>query len=280
MRLVIDKNCFAEERFRKYLAASRDNIALLARHATMECYAGKDPHKNLMLSTAIILEFPEQVFMLKDPESLMLLGYIDSQDTMTLVDTEQTRQLSGLRALTIALANGDPGVREFVSRQGQEAEKIRLEALAGMASWRAIIDLAFQYPWPQTIAKVRRGEQLDEKEFWRMLEFGIDAIAEGERADDERLDLPRWSSRNAYYYKYRWAIAMWWLAMDWVQKLGSQKTPLNNEKLRNDVIDLEYLIPATYFDGLMSDDEKMKRIYSLTLQTLSALANFESRRHP
>ena len=37
---------------------------------------------------------------------------------------------------------------------------------------------------------------------------------------------------------------------------------MNVERVRNDYIDLHYVVPATYLDGLMTDEAKLTEIYS------------------
>ena len=62
--------------------------------------------------------------------------------------------------------------------------------------------------------------------------------------------------KNTYIFRY--TLACYILALDWFMLGG-----LNNvkyEKLRNDLIDMSYITFSTFFDGLLSLDNKLLRI--------------------
>jgi hypothetical protein len=50
--------------------------------------------------------------------------------------------------------------------------------------------------------------------------------------------------------------------MKWLSEGGYDGLPI--QKLQNDIIDTAYVAYATYFDGLLSNDNKMNEIYLLT----------------
>ena len=49
------------------------------------------------------------------------------------------------------------------------------------------------------------------------------------------------------------------------------------EKLRNDIVDISFVVYGSFFDGLMSADKKANELYRDLHQWLSLLADFSKR---
>jgi len=63
--------------------------------------------------------------------------------------------------------------------------------------------------------------------------------------------------RNTYIFRF--AISAYLLNLRWISDGGIENVSLN--RLRNDVVDMHYVTYATFFDGLLTSDNKMKEIY-------------------
>jgi hypothetical protein len=61
------------------------------------------------------------------------------------------------------------------------------------------------------------------------------------------------------HFLFRSAIAMRLLALWWAENGGIEN--VRAEALRNDMIDVTYVVCATYWDGLLTKDKKMRAIY-------------------
>jgi hypothetical protein len=61
-----------------------------------------------------------------------------------------------------------------------------------------------------------------------------------------------------------------WL-LDWIS-MGGPKG-VKAEKIRNDIVDVSFATFATYFDGLLSMDEKARRIYQQAAIVLESITN-------
>jgi len=64
------------------------------------------------------------------------------------------------------------------------------------------------------------------------------------------------------YYRIRYVTALvmvrlWWLAC-------RRKEKFSAEEFRQDLIDVPYVVAATYFDGLLTTDDRMKRTFWMT----------------
>ncbi len=64
-------------------------------------------------------------------------------------------------------------------------------------------------------------------------------------------------------YMFRWAAAGYLLSIRWLAEGGYESLPVR--KMQNDIIDMAYVAYATYFDSLLSHDNKMKEIYLQTM---------------
>jgi len=58
---------------------------------------------------------------------------------------------------------------------------------------------------------------------------------------------------------FRSALCAFILAKRWISVGGAQRT--KQEKLRNDIIDVNFAAYATYFDGFLTADKKIEEIY-------------------
>jgi hypothetical protein len=77
---------------------------------------------------------------------------------------------------------------------------------------------------------------------------------------------------------FRFSLCAYLLHLDWIAH-GSQPV-IKPEKLRNDLVDVNFAAFATYFDGLFSADQKLSRIYSRATYILHEIALFQSQDGP
>jgi hypothetical protein len=69
-------------------------------------------------------------------------------------------------------------------------------------------------------------------------------------------------------FLYRFALCSCLLSLRWASHGGAETA--TNEKLRNDLIDLNFVSFATFFDGLLSDDAKAIDIYKAATRYLES----------
>ena len=70
-------------------------------------------------------------------------------------------------------------------------------------------------------------------------------------------------------FLFRTALCAFVWALDWIA-VGGPKD-VKTEKIRNDLVDVNFATFATYFDGLLSMDEKPLRIYQRAAFVLDAI---------
>jgi hypothetical protein len=72
-------------------------------------------------------------------------------------------------------------------------------------------------------------------------------------------------------FLFRAALCAFFWALDWIS-MGGPKG-VKTEKIRNDLVDVNFATFATYFDGLLSMDEKPVRIYQRAAFVLESITN-------
>lgn len=72
---------------------------------------------------------------------------------------------------------------------------------------------------------------------------------------------------------FRAALCTYLLALEWGARGGAKEA--GTAKLRNDFVDMNFAAYATYFDGLMTADEKLARIHREARVWLMALFDCE-----
>jgi hypothetical protein len=72
-------------------------------------------------------------------------------------------------------------------------------------------------------------------------------------------------------FLFRTALSAFFLALDWISVGGPKDVKIT--KIRNDIVDVSFAAYATYFDGVLSMDEKLVRIYHRAAFVLDAITN-------
>ena len=268
MHLVVDANSMASNSTKDFLSTSSDNIAVLTYFAGMELLAPRNIER-LSQSFEILCQFPAQVIILKSPREIIRENQNPkTPDPRGFIDKEQTAGIKDMCRALRAARGGNKAVigqlryryrrsREEKRRLRSEAEKIAkgIEGISSSYSEKYARILRKKEPIPRDLA----------------LQIQQDILLLAAMTIDGHPDttgMPK-SSEVRNTYLFRFVLSCYALSLDWFVQGG-----LNNvrtDKLRNDVIDMAYVAHATFFDGLISDDAKMKRIYSGVLVLLDRL---------
>jgi hypothetical protein len=238
-------------------------------HATIECFSGNKPETNARESVAILAKFPNQVAVAKAMEEFVLMDSIDGVGLDHLLHVSRSQNARKAFAWIYALPQG--ASPEYFESMGQHARAVLAEVRQQAEQCKpAIRKLAASWPYADAVQRARAGQPLSQSDLSRMIECAILPIAE-----DLLPELPFQSHRvirkNAARYKFRWATAFWWLMWDRMTRLPRPEDAISTDRLVNDLIDLEYIVPATCFDSFWSYDERAVAIYKQTLHVVNAL---------
>ena len=256
-RTVVDINRLESEELRTYLSRGSWNIAILTDFAGMEVYKA-DSDEALRSSFSVVGEFPRQIQILK---STSIIGGLSGRQKgliSRMIDDAQTRDFGKFCSLVRDYVDGDQRFKADIESKRQLAR----EHLAGMAEEMA--NLAVDYSAMQrnfTEAEVRQ-VRLDKgaplavrKKLFRLSAkmagdfFELHPHSRKWPADRE------WPNK----FLFRFALLTHLHFFEWVR--GGSPLNLSADKIRNDIVDLNFATYGTFFDGLMTNDRKQRRLY-------------------
>lgn len=271
MKLVIDSNQLQTPQFREFLASSPNNLAVLPDFAAMEAYKG-DSLKTIFRSLAVLADFPEQVVVLKGSAKNCGMSGRRKGLQRRLIDETQTRGFPEyIRAIRLA-ESGNTRLQKQIMKLGESAnehlEKMRVEA----TNIREAIEvLGSRYTKEERAAFRTRSEyspELIDKLVLTVLEmaaliFGRSPFV---RRKPTYPELP-----NTFIFRV--TLAIYLLGITRYSNGGF--SDLSANKLRNDFVDMMLVAYGTFFDGLMSSDKNVERMFKEVSLLLSVLFDAE-----
>jgi len=256
MKKIIDANYFQTPELKQYLGSSKEHFVVFCDYACMEAYRG-NTLKSISKSIEIVSDFPDQVIVLKCTRDLVSLT-LSSMDSARLEDSDQTK---GFRAfcLGVRLAmSGNEALKAQIIKKGIEAS-VRFDNFRDNAAKvaKGIAELSKSFT-PEHLRVLRKREVYPADLLGRIIReiIEITALLFSKHPDIDQM--PE-AGRVRDSYLFRFAVSTYILTLRWISDGGPATVSL--DKLRNDIVDMNYIAHATYFDGLLSRDRKMNEIY-------------------
>jgi len=225
----------------------------------MEAYKGNSL-VNLQRSLEIISRYPSQVIVLKGTKEIIPLTYKPLKRIRTnIVDYEQTESFpefcSTIYSLNPQEANAQ--YRELQAKS-REANAFFVDKLQYASKILEAIALTEQGYSQDELHQIRRKQTYSAE----LLDKIIRSIMTVTAMLLSRTGLPNKGFslvKNCYLFRY--TAACFFLSTKWISEGGYQSIEV--QKFQNDVIDMSYTTYATYFDGLLTKDKKIKEIHKL-----------------
>jgi hypothetical protein len=266
MLKVVDSNLLQSLELRAYFGSSKENKAVLTDYAAMEAYKG-DALKSIYKSMEVLSEFPSQVVILKSTGVVSgLRGRLKGLQRR-LIDHKQTSEFEHYCAMLARGKRGDRAVEKAIMKHSEVANGHMAIMLADVEDLPEVFgDMAAEFT-AEELAVFRKGEPYTEKLFEKMVEstMMLAAILFAKHPNTKRPQL----HELAYTYPFRFSLCGHLLFERWVAA-GRPKI-VKAEKLRNDMVDLSFASYATFFDGLLTADKKLKSIHSDATQILRVI---------
>jgi hypothetical protein len=190
-----------------------------------------------------------------------------------LIDEKATRGFPKYCSMLKRAKSGDFGLQQELLQQGhisaRHLDKIR--ATAESANFRerlrAVADLFSAYE----LGIVRRKEPLSDAMIDKLASVVVRVALDG--FAEHRISKPP-AEELTKTFLYRYALCFCFLSLRWASDGGALSAKA--EKLRNDLVDLNFASFASFFDGLLSDDAKAMELYGaaktyLTNEALEAM---------
>jgi hypothetical protein len=275
MQKIVDSNFLQCDRLRTFLAASSNNRAVLTDYAAMEAHKG-DTLKSIYKSMDILCGFPKQVVILRSTTVVCGLSGRASGLQRRLIDQNQTSQFPEYCRHLRAAQAGDQGIQKQLLEHGRVATDQIARVLKDVAPLTEVFGEMAKVFSKDEISLLRKSTVLTDPIMHTLIHnvMILAAMFFGNHprvfhAPDVR-ELP-----NTFIFRF--SLCGYLLLLEWISQ-GSQPN-IRHEKLRNDLVDLNFAVFATFFDGLLSADKKALRIYDRAKDILHELLEFQ-RQHP
>jgi hypothetical protein len=258
MRQIVDSSFLETGALREYLAASSDNYAVVPDYVAMEAYKG-DTLGQIYSRMAILGEYPRQVIVLKSTQEICNLRGRAAASQTPLIDGDQTRGFPEYCQCLLAAQGGDASLQQQLLENGRAATAHIDRMLLDMKTLADGIALMTKTYSAAELKILRRSEkptpEMQEKLIQRVCQLAQLFLA-------DHLSVTNWSSgsetRDTFVFRY--ALCAYLSILKRIEKGAAQN--VKPEKLRNDVVDINVVAFATYFDGLLTTDKKAGAIYA------------------
>jgi hypothetical protein len=258
MQSVVDSNFLQRQELRAYLAGSHENQAVITDYAAMEAHKG-DTLKSIYKSMAVLCEFPKQVVILKSTTIVCGLRAQVADLRQPLIDRDQTDHFSAYCRQLRAAREGDLELQRCLLEHGRVATAQMARVQADVAIMPDVFaDMAMTFTKDE-ISILRHKKLLTEVILDKLMRNTMILAASFFKNHPNAGWLP--AARDLpNTFIFRFSLCAYLLHLDWISQ-GSPSV-VKPEKLRNDMVDLNFATFATYFDGLLSADKKLTRIYA------------------
>jgi hypothetical protein len=232
----------------------------------MEAHKG-DTLASIFPSIALLAEFPKQVIVLKTTGVVCGLSGRQAGLRRRLVDQKQTRGFPEYcKALRVAKL-GDQSARQQLLDNGRVADDQMDRMLADAQNMPEAVR-AISARFTEAELKIIRTHSAFSDQLIRKVLESVIALAQELYARHPKPTAVRAWDELPNTFLFRTALCGFVLALDWIAVGGPKDVKIT--KIRNDIVDVNFATYATYFDGLLSMDEKPLRIYDRAAFILDA----------
>lgn len=261
MRKVVDSNYLQKPELRQYLSASKQNTAVLTDYASMEAYKG-DTLASIYKAMSVLAEFPQQVVILKNTLFVCGLSGRGSGLQQRFIDTSQTKRFSVYCNNLIAARSGNMALQRQLLELGREATRhLEERMLADAKSMPTAIEYVATTYTKEELAALRTTTRYSDQTVKKLIESVLYIALNLFQKHPSVRNLPR-QKEMPNTFIFRAALCTYLLALEWISVAGAHGAKAARATtIRNDMVDVNFAAYATFFDGLLSSDAKVQRIY-------------------
>ena len=271
MQVVVDSNQLQSPALHEFLSRSANNRAVLADFAAMEAYKG-DTLSSIFKSMAIVSEFSAQVVVLKGSAKICGMSGRRKGLQRRLIDESQTRGFPEYaRALRLAHA-GNARLQRQILALGQSANEHFDKMLKDAQDMREVFEVLGKAYTKEERAILREQHSytpaMTDKLVRTLLEIA-GMIFRGSplvRRTPSYEELP-----NTFIFR----VALGCYVMTITRVAHGGVRDVRPDKLRNDLVDMMFVAYGTFFDGILSDDKGMNRMFTEACLLLSGAFDAE-----
>jgi hypothetical protein len=257
--MVVDSNYLQNDNLAAYLSRSTSHFVVLSDYLHMEAFKG-ETLQSAFKSMRILSKYPRQVLVLKPTARLASLSGRGNGLQRRLIDSAQTSDFPHWCRELARAERGDPQLEARMIALGKDADAHLNKVQSDMQKYftPALEAESTRRFSAEELQILRKREGLTEGIVSKLVD-GIFELAFFHFDNNKTLQKcpPQHEWHNTY--SFRGAICEYLLALYWMSQGGAKGA--KPQKLRNDVVDLHFVVCATYFDGLLSEDKKALGLY-------------------
>ena len=236
MQYVVDSNRLRSDDLREYLSASKRNQIVLTDYAAMEAYCGESL-TNIIKSTEVISEFPDQVVILKGTGKICALSGRRAGLRRRMIDAKQTAEFPQFIRDLANARNGDIEVQDQILKHGRDASAHLKQMRVDMSSLGQIFHSMAKTYTKDDRRVIRSGESYPLELVERIIHDVLNMTVQSFETHPHARKKPN-SSEVGNTYIFRHCLCGYLLALNWIGKGGSRD--VRPEKIRNDVVDANF----------------------------------------
>lgn len=254
MRKVVDSNYLQSDLLREYLSSACNEV-VIADPVSIEAHAS-----NIYRSFEVLMDYQSQVIILKRTQQVLRLSCSKDKCQEQLIDFDQTNEFKNFCYLLNEGQKGDKLIRNQLERFQKEftMEKVRTEKEASFIPQQILDDFSKLTKSEKQILRESNypyGNDMDNR-----IDFDINKLT-NELYDGISMNTMMQSKAHRQLsFLYRNAVCSYFLAL-WRYLRGGLDN-IRASKIRNDMVDMQIVTYATYFDGLLSVDNNMVKLYN------------------
>lgn len=267
--IVLDQNVLRGDELRERLCPDQSIQFVLPELAFLEMNKSTQWEQILRRSLAILSSHKSRVFVSYSVSQLL-------QTELTRKTSVQDRMLypeatDFVREILQSVQDGSDGygIARIKSNPGNHREALdrdHLQHEQNKAQLAALIDATKSSVHPDAIRCLRSGKANPDEKLDLIFEIATALLPQilvnsGFTKEKSRMFLKRKPMLLRYMYLNVWQC------IDWMQMGGFDSLP--SKKVTNDELDHEYILTATFFDGLFSAEGRVNDAYQDLLRLLS-----------
>lgn len=255
--LIADSNFLQKPALLEYLSATRSNKIALAEEVLVEMHK-RDPRYTVTKCLEQARRFPKQVLVLRGVTSIYGLPIRSAADARKLVDERQTRGFADWYDDVVEAGDDTKMGRFLIGREVQAREQIEEIARSVQHIQPIFRNIKKRFDKDE-LAQLRKRVPYGASTQKKLLEvmYAISRVLFVNTNVPER-QYPQLNFHAFRYFIYRYAMCMTLLYTRWVHH-GNLSD--NTDKLVNHVFDMHLAALATFFGGILSDDEMLVDVH-------------------
>jgi hypothetical protein len=260
--LVVDSNYLRNPELERLLRRSRRTQIILCDDVVMEMLKG-DPFRSVPNSLDILKLFPKRVKVLRRSYELRSVQKRRLRHS-DLIDPESAEIIPKIFQLITQGISQTDWTFDFVKGMARYSRNNFSRRFGDVQGWTSAFTQCTSEASPSQLEEIRNGGDLSEDTV-KMISWNAAYVARtiGESdAIDYNMLTP---SQVVNAYSFRLSVCFVITALHW-KATGSPKK--NSRKMMNDLVDASIAAAATMFDGILTSDKKLIRIYKSAKATL------------